>query len=314
MTATVEQMLWANFETQEEADAALAYFKSLDQDALRFALRNAQASLQPATAEELAKRRQHRVRQARVDYDDPLITGRRRLPVTGMTLSAQAVTGQPRGFGKKDTNMNIDNDLATEAMTAAIVKQFTRIEERTNSTLVALAKRTIDDGARVMSRDEWHALITAKAEALREPGKSVEQAFNAFISKGDGANLFAAYLVEARRELAMSDPTITSIMPAMMAKAAKADSPYPAKTTMSVQRGAATLTNAVEDFMREYPALVAMGSAGRRKALEAITAEPGKYDPAIVRVALRELDTMRQADAARANGAQLQADALDDLL
>ena len=140
-----------------------------------------------------------------------------------------------------------------------------------------------------------------KATELRKDAQSVESAYVEYISKGHGQQLYAAYSVEAQRELAMADPTISCTLPASMNKAA---SPYPPKTTMSMQRGAVTLTQAVEDFMQQYPELVALGSKGRRKALESIVASPATNDVAVVRAA------MAQADAARDTGMQLQRDAL----
>jgi hypothetical protein len=272
-----------------------------------------QKILANATSEEpedIEKRRNDRSLKPRVDYEDPAVINRRRLPVTGMTLAAQTVTGQPNPdrYIYKSEAMNtesIDRDLAVEALTSALEKQAARTECRNDAVLISLAKRTSEDGARIMSKAEWHATITAKSDGLRRAGESSAQAYAHFIDTREGRTLFAAYSVEAQRELAATDPTVAAIFPANMAK-----SEYPAKTVMSVQRGAQTLTNAVEDFMRESPQLVAMGREGRKRALQAVVASPDGRDPAILRSALAELEAMAAADAARDGGKQLQQDAL----
>jgi hypothetical protein len=76
----------------------------------------------------------------------------RRLPVTGMTLAAQAVTGQPSGR----TNISKgDNQM-------------------TNSDLVSIAKSAVETGRTELSKAEFYKAIKSRAEDGRKAGETFE--------------------------------------------------------------------------------------------------------------------------------------------
>ncbi|SEE37389.1 hypothetical protein SAMN05444161_5571 [Rhizobiales bacterium GAS191] len=156
---TIDYLLRNSFD-EEEAPKAFELLKQADPQMLW-------AAMDAEIARQIAKRRSDRPKPPRVDPDDPLVVGRKRLPVTGMTLSAQAVTGQP--ILKGVSTMNV--------------------------TMIDLAKAAVESGNSAgISKAEWYQTISKLAERTRQAHETKAAAFVRYTeSDPDGRLLYSAY-------------------------------------------------------------------------------------------------------------------------
>ena len=141
----------------------------------RLALMTDDAELISALAENAVEkaRGKRSLKAPRIERGDPILDDRRRLPVTGMTLAAQAVTGQPQPPRMTKPNSN------------GVTKMDTA------SRMTALAKRDIDAGFSPTSKAEWTRIMSGRAAELH-PRETPAVAFTKYIEGEEGRTLFAA--------------------------------------------------------------------------------------------------------------------------